>query len=123
MITPKFYYKWLNADHWEVIMERHSGGRGSHQNSPRRIALCTHEDDAKCIAEAMDKYENATQKPFDPPTRSGHINPVTGKVECHEYQTQNPENKTLSTHDLRKLNKNFEVVQHGSTLDLRSKDR
>lgn len=40
---------------WEVVMQNHTGGRKAYQ--PRRIALCTHEDDAKCIAEAMEHYE------------------------------------------------------------------
>ncbi len=40
---------------WEVTMCNHKGGRKAHH--VRRMCLCTHEDDAKCIAEALEAYE------------------------------------------------------------------
>jgi hypothetical protein len=54
---PNFTYQPTHDGQWEVIMQGgHIGGRKSHL--PRRLCLCTHADDAKCITDAMREYEN-----------------------------------------------------------------
>lgn len=54
-INNRFNILPIHGGDWEVVMQNHKGGRKAHL--PRRLCLCTHADDAKAIAEAMDIYE------------------------------------------------------------------
>ena len=56
----EFTYAQTHDGQWEVLI-RGVGGRKAHL--PRRLALCAHDDDAKCIAEAMREYEKETPRP------------------------------------------------------------
>lgn len=53
----KFTYQKLDDGNYEVIMHAALGEKFRRGPIPRRLAYCTHEDDAKCIAEAMTEYE------------------------------------------------------------------
>lgn len=55
--NTNFRYQKTHDGDWEVTMQNHMGGRKAHL--PRRLCLCTHEDDAKAIAEAMEINERA----------------------------------------------------------------
>lgn len=53
---PIFTHQKTHDGNWEVVMQHPQiGGRKAYL--PRRLCLCTHEDDAKCIAEAMEDLE------------------------------------------------------------------
>lgn len=60
MSNIRFTYQKMQDGNYEVLV-RGSGGssRSRWRDEPRRLALCTHEDDARCITEAMEAYEAA----------------------------------------------------------------
>lgn len=54
-INNRFKVMPTHDGNWEVTMQNHKGGRKAHHC--RRLCLCTHEDDAKNIAIAMEAGE------------------------------------------------------------------